>query len=235
MAMLATAQEAGTAEATESTVTGRTYADDLRVVRSILDANGMSGISETEVSVEQDGRMVQLDLTNKDLESFGMRKLPAEIGKLDALKKLVLAHNSIKLLPEKIGNLRKLEILDAGHNEIEAVPASIGKLTNLRKLDLRRNEISSLPAELYTLPNLWYLHLWGNELTSISPKIGNLKSIKELYLKGNELKSLPLVLTRKKSLTYIDYSDNKICNPEGKLKAWLIKRDKRWREFQLCH
>lgn len=232
VALVARGQEA---ETTESSVAGRTYSDDLRVVRSILDANGMTGISETDVSIEEDGRMVQLDLTNKDLESFGMRKLPPEIGKLNALKRLVLVHNSIKVLPEAIGNLRKLEILDAGHNEIEILPSSIGKLANLRKLDLRRNEISSLPKELFTLPNLWYLQLWGNELTSVSPKIGNLKSLKELYLKNNELTTLPLALTRMKSLTYIDYGDNKICNPEGKLKAWMVDHDKRWREFQLCH
>jgi hypothetical protein len=228
-------EEAGE-DTTATAIPGMTYQEEMLVVRAILDSNGFGDISASAVATEdpKTGRMVKLDLANKEIAKDGLKRLPASIGQLSALRSLSLADNSLASIPSEIGNLTELRELDISNNDLTSVPPSIGNLANLQKLDLRNNEIESLPVELYNLKNLWYLQLWGNELTALSEALGNLTSLKEIYLKGNKLIMLPNAITKMPSLTYYDIQLNSLCKVTPQVEAWLRKKDKRYHEAQKC-
>ena len=67
----------------------QTYVDDTLAIRAILDANGLNDIPVSEVSDTTEGRVVLLDLEDRNLSV-----LPAGIGKLDTLLYLFLNQNS---------------------------------------------------------------------------------------------------------------------------------------------
>ena len=76
----------------------------------------------------ENGRVVKLVL-----EEFGLTgAVPAEIGRLSALRSLDLGDNQLTSLPAEIGQLTSLEELSLSGNQLTSVPAEIGQLTSLR-------------------------------------------------------------------------------------------------------
>ncbi|MBN1602649.1 MAG: leucine-rich repeat domain-containing protein [Chitinispirillaceae bacterium] len=209
------------------------YGDDIAVVTAILSKSGMTEVSAQQVAVVEGGRVVSLDLTNTDIAKDGISAIPSEIGQLSELKKFVCNNNSVTEIPDEIGNLSKLEILIFQSNRIEKVTAAIGKCTSLVDLDLRHNQLGEIPAEIGNLKKLARLWLWGNKLTSLNDAVTRITSLREIYLKDNRLTTLPAGIM-KMNLTYFDVIGNKICKPDPKLKAWLVKSDKRFKETQKC-
>lgn len=66
-------------------------ADDMAVVRAILDSAGMKSVSvETIAKTDASGRIVSLDISHKDNDTGnqGLKTLPASIGKLTQLTTL---------------------------------------------------------------------------------------------------------------------------------------------------
>ena len=115
----------------------------------------------------ENGRVVQLEL-----REFGLTgAVPAEIGRLSALRKLFL-----------------------GGNQLTSLPAEIGQLTSLEELGLSGNRLTSLPAEIGQLTSLTRLHLSGNQLTSVPAEVGQLISLRVLYLDRNQLTSMPAAI-----------------------------------------
>jgi hypothetical protein len=51
---------------------------------------------------------------------------------------------------------------------------------------------------------------------------------------NNRLMTLPPSLIKMKSLTYVDFQDNKLCTPSAELAAWLKKWDDQWKSKQKC-
>ncbi|MEL6441408.1 MAG: leucine-rich repeat domain-containing protein, partial [Cyanobacteria bacterium J06621_8] len=86
--------------------------------------------------------------TELNLSGMELTELPAAIGKLKNLTKLVLG---------------KFEKGDGQWiaNKLANLPAEIGQLTNLSELYLDGNSLSSLPAEIGQLTNLSELYLDG--------------------------------------------------------------------------
>jgi Leucine-rich repeat (LRR) protein len=215
------------------TVAPSSYGDDLAIVSNILKKCGMTDVSAQQVSVVENGRVVSLDLTNKDIAKDGISSIPSEIGQLTELKKFVCCNNSVTEIPAEIGNLTKLEQLILQSNRIQSLTTAIGKCVSLVDLDLRHNQIDVIPGEIGDLNKLTRLWLWGNKLTALNSAVTQIKSLRELYLKDNRLTTLPQGIT-KMNLTYFDVLENKICDPDPQLKAWLIKKDKRFKETQKC-
>ncbi len=134
-----------------------------------------------------------------------MTALPADIGKLTQLRKLILGKyeldengrivgyigNNLSELPKEIGKLTQLEELQIVDNQLSSLPAEIGQLTNLQSLDLYNNQLSSLPAEFGQLTNLQSLNLSRNQLSSLPAEIVQLTNLQSLHLWGNQLSSLP--------------------------------------------
>jgi Leucine-rich repeat (LRR) protein len=143
--------------------------------------------------------------------------LPADIGNLVGLNRLVIVNNSMKgvipesigklrnlidlglyssgltgLIPQSVGNLTKLNRLLAFYNNLEGpIPASLQNLKNLFLLDLSTNYRlnGSIPVEIFQLPSLaWYLDLSYNSLSGPLPsEAGTMTNLNELILSGNQL------------------------------------------------
>ena len=208
-------------------------ADDLTIVQNILDKSGISGVSAQSICRMEDGRVVALDLKNKDITKDGMTFLPSDIGNLSELRVLVCSGNIIDSLPAEIGNLTSLQKLDCSSNRITMLPATIGNLVNLTTLDLRHNRIALLPPEIGKCAELELLQLWGNNLTELDEAVVKLPSLKELYLKDNRLTALPVGIV-KMDLRYFDIMGNKLCDPPKAVEAWITKKDAHFRELQKC-
>ena len=103
-----------------------------------------------------DGRVVKLLL-----DDFGLTgAVPAEIGRLSALRVLDLANNQLTSVPAEIGQLTSLTKLALGRNQLTSVPAEIGQLTSLDGVvTLGRNQLTSVPAEIGQLTSLTVLYL----------------------------------------------------------------------------
>ena len=78
----------------------------------------------------ENGRVVELELGRAGLTGA----VPAEVGRLSALRYLDLSYNQLTSLPAEIGQLTSLESLHLGVNQLTSLPAEIGQLTSLRRL-----------------------------------------------------------------------------------------------------
>jgi Leucine-rich repeat (LRR) protein len=208
--------------------------DESPIVKTILEKCGLNNKAVADVAVLENGRVVSLDLSNKDVAKDGIKLIPSEIGQLTSLRILICKNNNISLIPVEIANCSQLVKLDLNSNVITELPLEIGRLTNLTDLDLRYNLIGELPYTIGNLKQLEILRLWGNMLSSITPFITNIPVLKELYLKDNRLTSLPEGITTMKSLKYIDIIGNKLCSVEPKVDAWLKIKDKLYVQTQKC-
>jgi len=74
----------------------------------------------------ENGRVVELVL-----QGFGLSgAVPAEVGRLSALRVLWLHDNELTSVPAEIGQLTSLEWLSLGENQLTSVPAEVGQLTS---------------------------------------------------------------------------------------------------------
>lgn len=208
-------------------------ADDMLVLRTLLETNNKADWNTNEVATFQDGRIVALNLTNKDFGKDGIRLLPPEIGTLSELTVLIANDNDIALIPKELYNCTKLTKLELNNNSIMDLPAGISRLTNLKELSLQNNELNELPGEIGEIHRLVKLQLWGNNFTALPSEIGNLSALEELYLKGNRLTNLPVSVT-KLNLKYLDVLDNNLCNLTGPVDKWLRKFDPKYPSLQKC-
>lgn len=207
--------------------------DDVQVVRAILEANNKAAWNLDDVATIKDGRVIALNLNNKDFGKDGITKLLPEIGQLSALTSLSANDNDLAEIPLELFHCVKLKKLELQNNAVEELPAGISKLVNLTVLDLRNNQLSELPAEIGQLKSLRLLQLWGNNLNKLPPEIGSLSSLQELYLKGNRLRNLPVAITRL-NIKYLDVLDNHLCGLSGPIDKWLKKFDDRYERLQKC-
>ncbi|MBD2603251.1 leucine-rich repeat domain-containing protein [Scytonema hofmannii FACHB-248] len=163
----------------------------------------------------------ELDLSGKDLTA-----LPASIGKLTQLKKLILGKykydqdgdivgtigNNLSVLPAEIGLLNHLEVLQVIDNNLTSLPQEFGQLTNLQSLDLSSNQLSSLPQEFGQLTNLQSLDLSFNQLSSLPQEFGQLTNLQSLNLYYNELSSLPQEFVQLTNLQSLNLSFNQLSS-----------------------
>ena len=191
------------------------------------------------VSVDGEGRVVELDLSRNFLEG----PLPVEIGQLANLRSLNLAYNRFfGVIPAELGMLVNLEELfltsdsvigltrgsisigrsTGGTEWTGSIPPELGNLTNLRVLDLRGRTASAtasrlegpVPAELGNLSSLEELYLSHNELTSIPAELGRLGNLRVLNLQSNDLTGLlPSELGKLASLERLYLNDNALSGP----------------------
>ncbi|MBN1577873.1 MAG: leucine-rich repeat domain-containing protein [Chitinispirillaceae bacterium] len=209
------------------------YHNDIIDVQNILDRCGMQGTAAQDIYVMENGRVVSLDLKNRDISKDGISFLPPEIGKLTALRVLNCSGNIIDSIPSEIGSLGNLQKLDMSSNRIVVVSPAIGNLSSLTHLDLRHNRIASLPPEIEQCKKLAVLQLWGNKLISLDDAVTRLPALEELYLNDNRLTSLPADIVKLK-LRYIDFSGNRLCTLDATISAWAMKKDPHFNETQKC-
>lgn len=82
----------------------------------------------------------------------GFLSIPASIGQMTSLKRLICYNNAITQIPPEIGDLSNLEELSLEMNNLSNLPVSIGKLKKLTQLGLVKNNIQkSECSKLQTL------------------------------------------------------------------------------------
>ena len=176
-----------------------------RVVQLLLCDLGLTGAVPAEI-----GRLSALRALY--LVGNQLTSLPVEIGQLASLEKLYLHGNKLTSLPAEIGQLTSLRVLNLHSNKLTSLPAEIGQLTSLRELFLYCNKLTSLPAEIGQLTTLSMLYLGGNQLTIVPAEIWQLTSLKVLFLGGNQLTIVPAEIGQLTSLTYLSLSDNQLTS-----------------------
>lgn len=155
---------------------------------------------ETDI-VNGERRVVKLNLGVMNLDG----SIPEEIGKLTALKRLLLSENKklVGSLPESLYNLENLETIIIKFSGIEGgISPSIKKLKNLDTLDLWAN-----------LRNDALLNkVNDNRLKGKLPKeLGELKKLRFLRIGRNDFEGeLPAEIGNMESLNFFDFADCKI-------------------------
>ncbi|MFC2175851.1 leucine-rich repeat domain-containing protein [Bacteroidota bacterium] len=99
------------------------------------------------------------------------------------LQWLDLSRNRIQEIPAEIGLLTQLKKLILHKNRIETLPPEIGALTDLRELIINNNELVSLPKEIGNLKKLRYLDMWSNNISVLPKSMGKLDALEEVDLR----------------------------------------------------
>ena len=147
-------------------------------------------------------KLTFLNLTSNEfaeVSSIGFSgKVAGELSptacRLDALTRLDLGHNKLKVLTDRgFSLLPSLQSLSLGHNLISrAEDTSLQGLTSLKRLDLSNNELVALPPRF------------------LQPVVG---SLEDLFLQNNSLSVLPPGLFQgMKKLIELDLSHNEITS-----------------------
>lgn len=187
------------------------------------------------VSTDRNGRVVELDLSENELngtipselgslaylEDLDLSKnqlsgtIPIDLGNLTNLKVLSLYTNRLSGgIPSELGHLSNLELLALFENSLRGtIPLELAELDNLRWLMLSDNQLSgSIPSELSKLTNLEWLYLSENRLSgTIPPELGNFTNLVRLFLWGNQLSgTIPSELGNLTDLTMLVLSSNRL-------------------------
>lgn len=164
----------------------------------------------------KNGHVIELTMINNRLRG----ELPADIGKLAALKVLYLSGEYTYLsgrIPEEIGNLTNLEYLSLYGPELGGeIPSSIGNLKKLHTLNLSSCKITGqIPEELYNCQALKDIDLSGNHISgTISDKIANLKSLERFSIcQTNISGEIPEEITQLINLEWFYAYENQLSGP----------------------
>ncbi|XP_010506042.1 PREDICTED: receptor protein kinase-like protein ZAR1 [Camelina sativa] len=134
------------------------------------------------------GRVTSLVLLGKSLSGY----IPSELGLLDSLNRLDLAHNNFsKTVPVRLFAATKLRYIDLSHNSLSGpIPVQIKSMTSLNHLDFSSNHLNgSLPESLAELGSLaGTLNLSYNRFTGeIPPSYGRIPVHVSLDFSHNNL------------------------------------------------
>ncbi|PRQ34599.1 putative leucine-rich repeat domain, L domain-containing protein [Rosa chinensis] len=176
-------------------------------------ATGVIGLSECNLKaipeeVWGDSRTSArvLDLSNNVIQ-----EVPALIGCMNSLQKLLLDSNDISddsVSWEALKSLKSLTVLSLNQNRLTRLSSDLGWLPSLRQLHVANNMLSSLPSELRYLPKLEVLKVNNNRITTIPPWIGDLISLIEVDLSSNLLSDLPETFSNLHNLKSLSLSNN---------------------------
>ncbi|XP_020621751.1 leucine-rich repeat-containing protein 28-like, partial [Orbicella faveolata] len=142
------------------------------------------------------------------LHSNNLHQLPDGIGKILSLEKLNVCNNFLKNLTPAIGQLKSLTSLHLANNQLSFLPQELGNLTNLRDLNVMNNKLEWLPWQLCKCVSLNILSFDGNAVQKIPRQLLSHKGLKELYASGNNISTLPQDLNQLISLESLILDNN---------------------------
>ncbi|KAG6409912.1 hypothetical protein SASPL_127954 [Salvia splendens] len=135
-----------------------------------------------------------------DVSHNSLHEVPAEIGGLSKMKKLLLDSNLLSdtsIAWDELASLKHLIFLSLNQNNLTSIPSALGALTTLKHLDITNNKLVCIPTELGLLTSLEVLKLKNNRLKTIPMSIGDCVSLVDaLCLSNNGLTTLPKTLFR---------------------------------------
>jgi ELWxxDGT repeat protein len=149
--------------------------------------------------------------------------LPAELGNLPYLRRLVLTGNPQLRgdVPSGLGNLKNLTVLVLSANQLTGpIPAGIWQLNKLLTLSLAGNALSGvLPERVDSLQHLTGLLLNNNRFSGNIGAVAGLKKLEYLSLARNRFSGeVPLVMGGLTALSWLDLSHNQLS---GRIPAAL--------------
>ncbi len=150
--------------------------------------------------------------TSNDENGNEVKELPAEIGELESLELLSIAHNALESLPSTIGQLVKLQTLYVQGNQLPSLPESIGRLESLQTFDVSGNRLISLPESIGELISLQALIAGRNSLETIPASVGGMISLTELDASRNRLAQLGKEMLGLPALKRLDLSFNDLVS-----------------------
>jgi hypothetical protein len=205
------------------------YECDSMAIRSILDANGLNGISvHSVVTVDTvSGRVVGLNLSSSSIVT-----VPKDIGSLSRLNTLDLRGNKIVSLPEQSGYLKAMKNCYLDSNELYALPLEFAYLCSLSVLTVSHNHLYCIDNRLMSLP-VTKLDLRFNQLEAFAEESRFFPEVRFLYLDNNKFNSLPRVLMQLK-LQEFSISNNRLCSMTSSFSKWLSTFDQAWDASQNC-
>lgn len=86
-----------------------------------------------------------------------------------AIRWLILTDNRLKTLPADIGKLGKLQKLMLAGNQLQSLPVEMKACQNLELIRLSANQLKELPRWLFSLPRLSWLAYAGNPFCNTEP------------------------------------------------------------------
>ncbi|WP_417856749.1 immunoglobulin domain-containing protein [Xanthomarina gelatinilytica] len=119
-----------------------------------------------------DNRVIELNLGSNNLTGT----LPADLGDLDNLEKLVLNFNQITgNIPTQLGNCTSLIELNLWDNNLlGSIPSELGNCTSLEVLSLENNQLTgNIPASFSNLTAMVSFWVNGNLLSGDIPDIAS--------------------------------------------------------------
>ncbi|XP_026454054.1 LRR repeats and ubiquitin-like domain-containing protein At2g30105 [Papaver somniferum] len=146
-----------------------------------------------------------------DISRNSIREVPAKIGSLSSIQKLLLNENSIWdecISWEGVVSLKSLTVLNLNHNGLTSLPSGLGALVSLMQLHVANNKLTSLPVEIGLLARLEILKVNNNRISSVQSRIGNCVSLVEVDLASNHLVDLPDTIGSLRNLKALHLSNN---------------------------
>ncbi len=114
-------------------------------------------IKENQEIVKSLLKLNDLTIYFKTINKYTFNKknpeIPASIGKLTNLRKLILKRNDIQIIPTSIRRLVLLKELNLSCNNLSEIPEMLGVLNSLEILNLKHNKIQNIPKSLRTFLN----------------------------------------------------------------------------------
>lgn len=162
-----------------------------------------------------------------DLSGGELDELPAAIGELKGLKKLLLGQDHLTEIPEVILAMKDLEVLDLSGNRLSSIPDAIARLEELRELDIASNFIRAFPKAVFKLKKLRKLDVsttrYGAHreipLVELPEGIGALTNLEELTLCAHHFAALPASMKKLTKLRRLDLSSGKL----GSVPEWVAE------------
>ncbi|KAI3681119.1 hypothetical protein L6452_35902 [Arctium lappa] len=161
-----------------------------------LEALLLSGCSNLE-HVPEFGQDMQC-LEHLFVDGTSIKKLPDNLGKMCALKKLDASETLIEELPSSINRLSRLRHLRAHKCRLSPKAGSFlysnlgPRSSGLKELDLSYCNLYVVPDEIGLLYRLTNLDLSGNDFVSLPASLGLLSNLRMLCLNNcKKLRSLP--------------------------------------------
>lgn len=194
-------------------------------------------------------------LTMVEIKSCRLKKIPPEINLLTGLRVLKIEDNLIQDLPpmnaltnlrelglsandfhnfpESITALHSLTSLDLTANNVAWIPGTVSQLTSLINLSLDSNGLPYFPIPVSLLTSLKIFNCCDNGLRVFPAQVFQLTRIQALIMSQNAFQYIPSELQDiKRSLTYLDLSDNCISKLPAemgslvKLRTLLLQHNK---------
>lgn len=179
-----------------------------------------------------DTLFLMTNLQELELVNTQIRKLPARLNELKALKKITLLNNRPRgrVRLSKNSTIKTLAISD---DEVDRRPRSYRNLLELQVLDLSRNNLNRFPFPKggkkitrlvltenqltlndlrKSLPKLEDLVLTSNKIVTVPPAIGQFTALKKINLNANQITSLPPEIGKLQKLEQLNLYKNSLTS-----------------------